>query len=121
MPPATPTASRAQAHARAHAKKLLKTGGFQQPLRQQRPDSIKPGNFNEQKRLRPGDAHPAWEQSGGVAFVGIESAARAGVAGACRRIHVSVVTASRSAHMSRLCRRGPRHEPRTQAHAVHCF
>ena len=51
MPPAIPTASRAPAHTRTRAKKLLTTYGCQQQLRQRPPDSIKPGEVQHCRSL----------------------------------------------------------------------
>ena len=48
-PPAIPTASRAPAHTRTRAKKLLTTFGCQQQLRQRQPDSIEPGEVHGSK------------------------------------------------------------------------
>ena len=82
MPPAIPTASRAPAHTRTRAKKLLTTYGCQQQLRQKPPDSIKPGEVQAPLRgtrasaaaskatcLRPGarQLHPLFGLRGGRA------------------------------------------------------
>ena len=50
MPPAIPTASRAPAHTRTRAKKLLTTYGYQQLQRQRQPDSTKPGEVHRAHR-----------------------------------------------------------------------
>jgi putative transposase len=55
-PPAIPTASRAPAHTRTRAKKLLTTCGCQQLLRHRPPDSMKPGEVQSTPNVGAGDA-----------------------------------------------------------------